>query len=289
MTCAVTSPAGSRETGPTATATATYEIRVAGHLDDHWSATLGDLTLVRLDDGTTSLAGALVDQAQLHGVLARVRDLGVPLLTLRTLDYAGTSGTTRPEAVRPTLGRMVSTKRLILRPATPVDADATWVYRRLEAVGEWLTEVPTDLESHRATFTDMDRLAATVVVGLNGILIGDLMLRIEDACAQAEVAHQARGRQAELGWVLDPAHAGHGYATEAVRGLLAYCFTDLGVRRVVANCFLADTTSWKLMERVGMRREGHAVTESLHRSGQWLDTVTYALLANEWAAPEQPA
>jgi hypothetical protein len=70
MTCAVTSPAGSRETGPTATATATYEIRVAGHLDDHWSATLGDLTLVRLDDGTTSLAGSLVDQAQLHSVLA---------------------------------------------------------------------------------------------------------------------------------------------------------------------------------------------------------------------------
>jgi RimJ/RimL family protein N-acetyltransferase len=191
--------------------------------------------------------------------------------------------------IKPACYFSATPKRLILRPATPVDADATWVYRRLEAVGEWLAEVPTDLESHRATFTDMDRLGATVVVGLNGILIGDLMVRIEDARAQVEVAHQARGRQAELGWVFDPAHAGHGYATEAVRGLLAYCFTDLGVRRVVANCFLADTTSWKLMERVGMRREGHAVTESLHRSGQWLDTVAYALLANEWAAPEQPA
>jgi hypothetical protein len=65
---------------------ATYEIRVAGHLDDHWATTLGDLTLVRLDDGTTSLTGPVIDQAQLHGVLAAVRDLGVPLLTLRTLD-----------------------------------------------------------------------------------------------------------------------------------------------------------------------------------------------------------
>jgi hypothetical protein len=106
MTRAVTGPADARETCPTATTT-TYEIRVAGHLDDHWSATLGDLTLVRLDDGTTSLAGSLVDQAQLHGVLARLRDLGVPLLTLRTLDYAGTSGTTQPEAVPPTLAHMV--------------------------------------------------------------------------------------------------------------------------------------------------------------------------------------
>jgi hypothetical protein len=80
------SPAGPGQTGPTPTGTATYEIRVAGHLDDHWAATLGDLTLVRLHDGTTSLTGPLVDQAQLHGVLTRIRDLGVPLLMLRTLD-----------------------------------------------------------------------------------------------------------------------------------------------------------------------------------------------------------
>jgi hypothetical protein len=77
--------AGPGQTGTTTTGTATYEIRVAGHLDDHWAPTLGDLTLIRLDDGTTTLTGPIVDQAQLHGVLARIRDLGVPLLTLRTL------------------------------------------------------------------------------------------------------------------------------------------------------------------------------------------------------------
>ena len=91
MTCPTPNSAGPYQTGPTAAGTATYEIRVAGHLDDHWSATLGDLTLVRLDDGTTSLTGPIVDQAQLHGVLARIRDLGVPLLTLLTLDCADTS------------------------------------------------------------------------------------------------------------------------------------------------------------------------------------------------------
>jgi hypothetical protein len=69
------------------TETTTYEIRVAGHLDDHWAAVFGDLALVRLDDGTTSLTGR-VDQAQLHGVLARVRDVGVPLLTVRPLTTA---------------------------------------------------------------------------------------------------------------------------------------------------------------------------------------------------------
>ncbi len=90
MTGPTPSSAGSGHTGPPATGTATYEIRVAGHLDDHWAVTLGDLTLVRIDDGTTSLTGPVIDQAHLHGVLARIRDLGVPLLTLRTLDCAAT-------------------------------------------------------------------------------------------------------------------------------------------------------------------------------------------------------
>jgi RimJ/RimL family protein N-acetyltransferase len=114
-------------------------------------------------------------------------------------------------------------------------------------------------------------------------VIGDFMLRVEDAWAQAEVTECARGAVAELGWVLDPDSTGHGYATEAVRALLEHCFTSLGVRRVVANCFLANDSSWRLMERVGMRREGHAIAESLHRSGQWLDTVAYAVLADEWS------
>ena len=76
----------SGRTGPTTAGAAVYEIRVASHLDDHWAATLDNLTLVRLDDGTTSLTGPVNDQAQLHGVLARIRDLGVPLLTLRTVE-----------------------------------------------------------------------------------------------------------------------------------------------------------------------------------------------------------
>ena len=108
------------------------------------------------------------------------------------------------------------------------------------------------------------------------------MLRVENAWTRAEITGQARSTQAELGWVLDPARTGHGYATEALRELLRYCFQDLGVHRVTANCFLGNDTSWRLMERVGMRRELHAVRGSLHRSGRWLDTVAYAILQEEW-------
>ena len=190
------------------------------------------------------------------------------------------------------LGRTLHTERLTLRPATADDVEATWRYRRLEGVSEWITGCPADLDAYRVRFIDPERLAATVIVTLGGSatgpVIGDFMLRREDAWAQLEVAERARGRQAELGWVVDPDHARRGYATEAVRELLRYCFEELGVRRVTANCFLENDISWRLMERLGMRRETHAVRDSLHRSGRWLDTVAYAMLDDEWPLAAEP-
>jgi hypothetical protein len=60
----------------------TYTIRVQGHLDDHWSSRLGGAAVRRLDDGTTSLTIGGADQAQLHGVLAGLRDIGAVLIEL---------------------------------------------------------------------------------------------------------------------------------------------------------------------------------------------------------------
>ena len=178
----------------------------------------------------------------------------------------------------------IRTDRLSLRRATLDDLEATWAYRRVEEVGRWLTRAPATLEDYRAQFEDADRLASTLVVELRetGAVIGDLMLKVEDGWAQAEATAQAREVQAELGWVIHPDHAGRGYATEAVRELFRLCFEDLGLRRVTANCFAANEPSWRIMERLGMRREMHTVRESLHRSGEWLDGFGYALLADEW-------
>jgi hypothetical protein len=64
----------------------TYAIRVDGHLDDHWSARFGGLTITRNGDGTTTLAGPVADQAQLHGALAGLRDIGATLLGLCATD-----------------------------------------------------------------------------------------------------------------------------------------------------------------------------------------------------------
>ena len=66
-----------------------YELRIEGHLDEHWSAWFGGLTLTREDDGATTLRGAVADQAELHGLLAKVRDLGATLISVKTLDAPG--------------------------------------------------------------------------------------------------------------------------------------------------------------------------------------------------------
>ena len=65
-----------------------YELRVEGHLDEHWSAWFDGLVMTHHDDGTTTFRGAVTDQAELHGLLARVRDLGATLLSVTSLDTA---------------------------------------------------------------------------------------------------------------------------------------------------------------------------------------------------------
>ena len=71
---------------PKRQAPAGYQLRIAGHLDQHWSAWFGDLTLTHEDDGTTSLTGAVSDQAELHGLLTKIRDLGVTLISVAVVD-----------------------------------------------------------------------------------------------------------------------------------------------------------------------------------------------------------
>src|SRR5690242_3561487 len=59
-----------------------YRFHVRGHLEDRWSDWLGGLTIERREDGTSLLSGPITDQAALHGVLDRIRDLGLPLLAV---------------------------------------------------------------------------------------------------------------------------------------------------------------------------------------------------------------
>jgi hypothetical protein len=86
---AVSIPGGTPPEPPGEYAPAHYELRIEGHLDEYWSAWFDGLTLIREDDGTTTLRGAVTDQAELHGLLAKVRDLGTTLISVKTIDGPG--------------------------------------------------------------------------------------------------------------------------------------------------------------------------------------------------------
>lgn len=180
------------------------------------------------------------------------------------------------------------TARLQIRPMTSSDIDTMWQWRRLADVNRWLGLAPDTIEAFRERYLDPERLAAMHILellpddGTAPVPIGDIMIKLGDAWAQLEVADEAKGVEAELGWVLDPAHTGRGYATEAIRAVIDVCFGQLGLRRVHAGCFADNEPSWRLMERLGMRREEFSRKTALHRSGEWLDGMSYGILAEEW-------
>lgn len=69
-----------------------YELRVKGHLDEYWSVWFSGMALIREDNGTTTLRGPVADQAALHGLLAKVRDIGTTLISVTTTDIPGGAG-----------------------------------------------------------------------------------------------------------------------------------------------------------------------------------------------------
>ncbi|GFP75432.1 GNAT family N-acetyltransferase [Clostridium fungisolvens] len=109
----------------------------------------------------------------------------------------------------------------------------------------------------------------------NGKLIGNLYLAKGDFDTW------------ELGYVFNSKYQGKGYATEGAKALLDYAFKELGARRIIAMCNPKNDHSWKLLERLTMRREGLLLQNiyfKTDRNGEpiWLDTYEYAILKEEW-------
>jgi RimJ/RimL family protein N-acetyltransferase len=90
-------------------------------------------------------------------------------------------------------------------------------------------------------------------------------------------------RQGVTGWILGAEFEGRGYMTEAVTALLDYLFLTEGFHRVYAMTSPDNRRSWKLMQRLGMRREAHFIKNCYHDAG-WTDEYVYAILDDEWRA-----
>lgn len=91
----------------------------------------------------------------------------------------------------------------------------------------------------------------------------------------------------EIGYVFNPQYYGKGYATESCKKILSYGFEQLHARRIIAKCNPENTPSWRLLERLHMRREGHLkknIYFKFDKQGNpiWIDTYEYAILSEEW-------
>ena len=149
------------------------------------------------------------------------------------------------------------TQRLVLRRFRPQDLDAFVAYRSNPETARYQNwEAPYRpsqarqfLQELEAIHPDTPREWFQFAVALRHTdrLIGDCGAHVE-----AEDS-----RQAEIGFTLAPQHQGYGYATEAVRRLLHYLLVERGKHRVRATCDDRNTRSAAVLERVGMRREGH--------------------------------
>lgn len=174
---------------------------------------------------------------------------------------------------------------LVLRPPTGADLDQVLTWRNHPDVTRWLlrTEVDPDTfhESWRARADDP--ADHSVVADLDGVVVGTGSLWVQDAMGQYQ-GDVWRGAEGSLGYLIDPAYAGRGFATAVAGVLLEVAFSELGLHRVTAGCFAANTASWRVMEKLGMRREQHGVQDSWHAELGWVDGYTYGILAGEWRA-----
>jgi RimJ/RimL family protein N-acetyltransferase len=177
----------------------------------------------------------------------------------------------------------IETPRLLLRPFDYGDLEALHAFHSLPEVARYLYWDPRDLERTKEVLEEKvastalndegDMLSLAVEVRATGELAGDLYF----------FWRSREHKLGELGYVFDPRHQGRGYATEAARELLGIGFDGLGLHRMIARCDARNVASWRVMERLGMRREAHLV-ENEFVKGEWTDELIYAMLRREWEA-----
>jgi RimJ/RimL family protein N-acetyltransferase len=174
------------------------------------------------------------------------------------------------------------TPRLVLRRFAPEDAAAFRAYRSDPAVARYQgwdscsEEEAIEFvrrQSVQPVGIPGEWLQIAIALKATNELIGDCALKV----------HAHDPQQATLGGTFARSHQRRGYVPEAFTCLLDMVFLKMNLHRVIADTDVENTAAWKLMERLGLRREGH-LHQSLWFKGRWADEYLYAILREEWLA-----
>jgi [ribosomal protein S5]-alanine N-acetyltransferase len=175
----------------------------------------------------------------------------------------------------------LQTERLIIRDIVADDWEAVHNYASdLEVVRyvPWGPNSPEDTKNfiHRVLTLQQNEprhnFELAVILKTKNQLIGACDIHLSNA----------DNREGLIGYCFNRHFWGQGYATEAVRGLLALGFEQLGWHRITATCDPANIASARVIEKVGMRREGY-FRKNTWEKGKWCDTLLYAILESEWS------
>jgi ribosomal-protein-alanine N-acetyltransferase len=170
---------------------------------------------------------------------------------------------------------MLTTERLLLRPFRPGDRAAVHAYAADPAVVEFMEYGPN-------TEAETDEFMAEALVPLPGKWLWALVRRGDEAVIGAAqlIVQSDLHHRGEMGYVLARSAWGRGYATEAAGALIDFGLTDAGLHRIMATTDPANSASVRVLEKIGMRREGLMREHYLIR-GRWRDRVLYARVAPE--------
>lgn len=174
----------------------------------------------------------------------------------------------------------LETARLRLRHFQDADCTPFMTYRNDPDVARYQSWEGITKSEARAFIQEMKEiqpwepgewLQIAIELKETGLLVGDCAVKI---AADDE-------RQAEIGYTLSRDYQGRGIASEAVSRVLDYAFVSLGLHRVIAITDCENAPSVALLERLGLRREGH-FHQNVWFKGKWGDEYLYAILHEEW-------
>lgn len=167
----------------------------------------------------------------------------------------------------------ITTQRLLIRKFEAQDWQAVYSYMSDETVMHYMPEgVLTEEQVQKFITENSANQAKHFAITLHDQpeVIGHL------------VFHRCFGEHTyEIGWVLNPAYQQHGYASEAAQALLDYGFSKLKLHRIIATCQPENIASYRVMEKIGMRREGF-FKKCIPHGDNWWDEYYYAILQEEW-------
>jgi RimJ/RimL family protein N-acetyltransferase len=178
------------------------------------------------------------------------------------------------------LGLPLETARLRLRHLVAEDLAAMVAIESRPEVARWLyweprgeAEVRRSLDVRIARARDHADTGVTIGAEIlaTGELVGHVSLTVEPH------------RQGEIGFIFHPDHQGRGYATEAAAAVLGIAFGAYDLHRVCGRLEPRNTASARVLEKIGMRREG-VLRENEWVKGEWQSEAIYSVLAREWRA-----